>query len=73
MSRLNRVLIQSSTMTMRKEKDDSNYRLLVDFPEDANIVIHDFNPLDDEFAQVRLSVAEVVDNYDPDEETEEDD
>jgi len=60
----NRLLIQSSQMTMRKEKEDENFALLIDLPADASLVVHDFGPYDDEQAWVKVSVVEIVDQYD---------
>lgn len=68
MPEFDRILIQSAKMTMRKEPDESNYKLLVDLPAGANIVIHGFDELDSEQAYLHVSIAEVVETFDTDDE-----
>ncbi len=69
MATINRLLVQSSQMTMRKEKDDQNYQLLIDLPADSSLVVHEFTPLDDEQAYVYVSVVDIVAQFEDDDKT----
>ena len=70
----NRLLIQSSLMNMEKNPEDANYSLFVDVPADEmnQVIVEGFNPLDDQHAQITVTVVELAGQSDTPEEVETD-
>lgn len=58
---------------MVMEPTTGNYTALIELPEEASLVVHEVNPLDDENATVVISVAEIVGSFDTDDEDPDDD
>ena len=56
-----RLWVQSSMVTMRKDAADENYQFILDIPEEAALVVNDFQALDSEQAHLWITVVQQVD------------
>ena len=66
MPTLNRVLIQSRVLDMSRDEDSGNFVAVLDVPEEASLVVHELFPQDDDHAQVTVTVAQVVAQFEED-------